>query len=321
MDFIKFKIEKSRKNIKPNSLNAYLISLRKLKEALTDEKEIKNLDFLKNEEKVIEFLHENYKLTTQKNYLAAIIVGLDAFGEKYEDEIIDYKSYLDELNNDYNTQISKNEKTEKQNKNWVSLKTLRKVMNEKKNDLIDRGVFKKDADEITRRQFNQLQEWVVANLYLNDENPPIRLDYGDMRVIKETDYNNLNKKELKENYLVVKSRNNKYFSFGNYKTEKTYNLKKIDVGKKLNSVLNIWLKYNKNGSLLVDTRGNSMSSNQLSKYVKKVFKETGKDINVNLLRHIYISEKFPPEKEKEKEEVAEKMHHSVKTQGTYSKKD
>ena len=318
MDFLKYKIEKSR-NIKPNSLKAYLISIKKLNDYMTDDEEFKNLDFLKDEDKVIEFLQTSFALTTQKNYLSAIIVALSSFKNKYEDELIDYRNRLDELNEKYNSEISKNEKNEKQDKNWMTLKQLRHILNQYKADLTERGAFKKK--ELSKKEMDILQKWLVGNLYINDDNPPTRLDYGNMRVIKESDYDDLSDKELEENYLVVKSRNNKMFSFGNYKTDKTYSVQKIKVGKKLNSIINIWLKYNKNGSLLLDTKGNPMSSNQLGKYIKKVFAPSGKDISVNLLRHIYISEKFPAEKEDEKEEVAKKMLHSKATQSTYSKKD
>mgnify|MGYP003642495996 FL=1 len=63
-----------------------------------------------------------------------------------------------------------------------------------------------------------------------------------------------------------------------------------------------------------------MNSNQLSKYINKVFSPTGKKISANLLRHIYITEKFPVEENNDKKEVAEKMGHSVDTQNSYSKK-
>lgn len=319
MDFLKFKIEKARPNIKENSLKAYLISIKKLNDYMTDGEEFKNLDFLEDEDKVLEFLSTSFKLTTQKNYLAAIIVALDAFGDKYEDELNDYKDRLNELNEKYNEEIEKNEKNEKQDKNWMSLKELRKIINSYKSDLTERGTFKKET--LTPKEKDIMQRWVVGNLYTNDDNPPIRLDYGSMRVIKHSDYEKLSEKELKENYLVVKSRNNKFFSFGNYKTDKTYGVKEVHVGKKLNSVLNIWLKFNKSGALLLNARGKPMNSNQLGKFITKTFSPSGKQISVNLLRHIFISEKFPPEKEKEKEEVADKMMHSKSMQKDYSKKD
>lgn len=320
MENLKEAIDKKR-NIKANSLNAYIISIKKLHNAIFGEDtEMKDIDFLKDEEKVLEAM-KDLKLNTQKNYLSAIIVSLDAMNDKgkYDDELKEYREYLETVNKSYYEQLNKNEKTEGQDENWVSLKELRKVMNGYKADLTDRGVFGKET--LTKKQFDILQKWVVANLYLHDDNPPIRLDYGDMGVIKEKDFDKLSEEDLdNNNYLVVKSRTKKYFHFGNYKTKKSQGIKTIPVGKVLNSVLNIWLKFNDEPYLLVDSQLKPMSSNQLSKYIVKVFQPTGKKITANLLRHIYISEKFPVEKNNEKAEVADKMGHSVDTQNSYAKK-
>ena len=319
MDKLKDAIDKKR-NIKSNSLNAYLIAIKKVHNAMFGDKEMKNIDFLKNEESVIKSIGD-LKLNTQKNYLSSIIVSLDAMNNKgkYDEELSIYRDHLEAVNKVYYEELNKNEKTEDQNENWVSLKELRKVMNGYKSDLIDRNVFKKDS--LTKKQFDILQRWVVANLYLHDDNPPVRLDYGDLEIKKFLDYEKLSDDELDENnYLVIKSRTNKFFHFGNYKTKKSQGIKKIPVGKVLNSVLNIWLKFNNEPYLLLDTHGKQMSSNQLSKYINKVFSPTGKKITANLLRHIYITEKFPVEENKNKKEVAKKMGHSVDTQNTYSKK-
>lgn len=320
MEKLREAIDKKR-NIKEISLKAYLISIKKVHNAiLGEDKEMENINFLKDEEKVLEAI-EGLKLNTQKNYLSAIIVSLDAMNDdgEYDKELKEYREYLETVNKSYYEQLNKNEKTEDQDENWVSLKELRKVMNGYKADLSDRDVFKKET--LTKKQFDILQKWVVANLYLNDSNPPIRLDYGDMAIIKEKDFEKLSDEDLNENnYLVIKSRTNKKFHFGNYKTKKSQGIKTIPVGKILNSVLNIWLKHNDQPYLLLDSQGNKMNSNQLSKYINKVFEPTGKKINANLLRHIYISEKFPVEKNNEKAEVADKMGHSVETQNSYAKK-
>ena len=311
-----------KRNIKANSLRAYIISITKIHNAIFGkDEEIKNIDFLKDEEKVLEAIKE-LKLNTQKNYLSSIIVSLDAMNEKgkYDSELKEYREYLETVNKSYYEQLNKNEKSETQDENWVSLKDLRKVMNSYKADLTDRNVFKKET--LTKKQFDILQRWVVANLYIgNDDNPPIRLDYGGMKIIKANDYQKLSDEELDQNnYLVIKSRTSKFFHFADYKTKKSQGIKNIPVGKVLNSVLNIWLKFNDTEYLLVDSQGKMMSSNQLSKYINKVFEPTGKKVSANLLRHVYISEKFPVEKNKEKEDIADKMAHSIETQNTYAKK-
>lgn len=321
MDKLKKAIDE-RRNIKENSLRAYIISIKKLHSAIFgDDKEIKNIDFLKDEDKVLDAI-KDLKLNTQKNYLSAVIVSLDAMDDKkYEKELTEYREYLDKLNKAYQEELSENKKTEDQEENWVSMKNLKKVMNSYKSDLTDRNVFKKDKGTLTKKQMDILQMWVVANLYLHDDNPPIRLDYGGMKIISENDYDDLSDDDLEtNNYLVVKSRTNKYFHFGNFKTKKSHGTKKIPVGKVLNSVLNIWLKFNETDHLLIDSRGNPMSSNQLSKYIAKTFEPTGKRVTANLLRHIYISEKHPVKENEEKKETADKMLHSVGTQEKYSKK-
>ena len=166
-----------------------------------------------------------------------------------------------------------------------------------------------------------MQKWVIANLFLNEENPPTRLDYSPMKIISKGEYDKLDEEERKENnYLVVLSRNNKFFSFNEYKTSGKYGENQVKVGKKLNSVLNIWLKYNKTDSLLLNSQGKPMSANGLGKEIKKVFEPTGKNISVNMLRHIFISEKYPKEKLDEKSQDAKKMGHSVDMQEKYSKK-
>ena len=85
MDKLKDAIDKKR-NIKANSLNAYIISIKKIHNAIFGEdKELENVDFLKNEDKVLEAI-KDLKLNTQKNYLSAIIVSLDAMNDdnKYD---------------------------------------------------------------------------------------------------------------------------------------------------------------------------------------------------------------------------------------------
>jgi hypothetical protein len=318
MDIIREAIDNKR-NIKPNSLKAYLISLQKTHDFIEGEGELEDLNFLKNEEEVVEKL-QDLKLSTQKNYLSAIIVALDAMNDEgdYDSELEYYRGYLAELQKQHQEEQEKQQKTKSQDENWASMKELRKVMNKYKADIMERELLTKQ--ELNRKQFDLVQKWVVANLFLDDENPPTRLDYAPMKVIKEEDFEKLSDDEKDDaNYLVLKSRNKKYFHFGEYKTAKKYGANVIPVGKKLNSVLNIWLRINPTDSLLLNSQGKPQTANGLGKYITKVFETTGKKIGVNMLRHIFITEKFEPQLD-EKQEVAKKMGHSVGTQELYAKK-
>ena len=306
-----------KRDLRESSLKAYASNMNKLHKLMFD-KEISGLDFLKDKKEVMKTI-ENKKLSTRKTYLAAIVVTLMAF-DKDEDLIKYYRDEMEDLAKQFSANMEEQKKSETQDKNWVSLSALRKVMRKYRNELNQKGIFKKEPDDLTNKEFDLLQKWIVASLYILDENPPLRNDYI-MTVISNKEYDKLSEKEIENNnYTVVKSRNNKMFSLGEYKTSGKYGTKIIPVGKKLNSALNIWLKFNTSGHLLLNSKKETMTANGLTKYLQKTFAPTGKNISSSMIRHIFISDKFPAEN-KEKEEVAEKMAHSVQQQTLYSKKD
>ena len=321
-DFVKdieTKIKQKRERVRESTLKSYIFNINKLAKTITGEP-IKSLKFLDDKDKVLESL-QKLKPTTRKTKLASIVVILSAF-DKDEKLIQFYRDEMLDLQKGFQQDMDKNEKSETQEKNWTTLANLRKVMRKYKNELIEKGVFNKPKSEITDKEFKLMQKWIVSSLYvLDDANPPRRLEYAETKIISESDYKKLSEKELKNNYLVVRGRNNKFFSFGDHKSEGKYGLQKITIGKKLNSALNIWLKYNDSNFLLSNSQHAPMSRNSLTKFIQNVFKPTGKSIGASMIRHIYISEKFPAEKQDEKEEVATKMGHSEDMQNQYSKKD
>jgi hypothetical protein len=313
---LKAKIKSSR-DIRESSLNAYIFNINKLHKLLFD-KEIENLKFLKDKDKVMKVIEEK-KLSTRKTYLASIVVSLMAM-DGDDDLIKYYRDEMEDLAKQHNSSMEEQKKSEQQDKNWVSLASLRKVMRRYRNELNEKNIFKKDPDDLSKKDFDLMQRWITASLYILDDNPPLRNDYI-MDVIDSKDYKDLTDAEKKsKNYLVVSSRNKKEFSLGETKTSGTYGLKLIPVGKKLNSALNIWLKFNKSGSLLLNSKGQPMTANGLTKYLNKVFSPTGKsNISSSMIRHIFITDKFPPKLD-EKKDVADKMGHSVKQQELYAKK-
>lgn len=319
MDIVKEKIIKNR-NLKESSIKTYVFNLNKLHKKIFD-KPIENLDFLLDVDKVINTLSE-LKLTTQKTYIASIVVALDAMKEKkYEKSLDKYREIMLDNIKDYNEDIKKQNKSETQSKNWISMKALKKVVNDYHKELKNKKVFEKSKNEITKKEKDLLQKWLVGSLYVIDnKNPPLRLDYTPLQIISLKDYNKLKDNQKDKNYLVNVSRNNKFFSFSNYKTDKTYGIKKIPVGNKLNSVLNSYLKLHDNKYLLLNNKGEPMTPNSLSKYITKVFEPTGKKITGTLIRHIYISEFLTGPSLQEKENLSELMAHNVATQTLYRKK-
>tara|TARA_R110000737_G_scaffold288139_1_gene294703 strand:- start:122 stop:1105 length:984 start_codon:yes stop_codon:yes gene_type:complete len=327
MEELKKEIEDNRK-ISKNSLNIYSKNLSKLAKDLTG-KEWENTSFLKKYDGVIKHL-EDMSLSTRKNYLASILVGLSPQGrgkyEKgYEKVAKQYTDYLTSQAKEYENQIIEQKKSAKQQGKWVSKEALDKVRKTYANAIKKLGYTQKSKEfrkGKEKRHQELIQKYLVASLYLL--HPPRRNSYANMKIISNSAFNKLpNGEKDDNNYLVVVSRNNKFFSFGDYKTKKQYGVQKITVDKGLNSVLNLWTNFNDSEHLLLDSRGNKMTTNGLTKFLYKVFEPTGKKISSTMIRHIVLTDKYGDESGyKEKLETAKAMGHSVEEQQkTYVKKE
>jgi len=293
------------RTIKQSSLKSYLIILKKL----NDDEPILNLEFLKDTDNILKKI-ETKAMTTQKNYLSAVLVTLNSFNKaEFNDAVKIYGDESDRLNDEYMAFIQTHEKDEKQKKNWTTIANLKKAMNRTKRNIDERGILKKE--ELNKTEMQLLQEYVIAGLFILQ--PPVRLNFNMLVVNKREDI------EKGKNYLLVESRNKKKFIIADYKTAKTYDTKEMEVNPEINKILNYWLKYNKTGFFLLNTRGGMLSSNGLSKMITKVFASTNKHITLNLIRHIYISENIDIETVNKSTQLASDMHHALLTQHTYIK--
>ncbi len=305
-------IAKERPKLKESSRNLYIRNIKKLSKLDNDKGDINFLmDFNK-----VEKLLEDKSNHTKKTYYASIVVVLKALKES--DEII--KKYSDAMYNlqeKYEKDITKQEKTEKQNKNWLDFDQLVSVMVDLRRLVFYKKLLQKE--KLNKAELMLLQQWLVSSLYLlePEQNPPVRLSYATMKIIKFKDYEKIEDK--KDNYLVIKSRNNKFFSFNDYKTSGSYGTKEIRVGSKLNTVLNHWLKYNKTGNLLLNSKLEPMNNNGLTKFINKIFEKTGKSISVSMIRHSYLSNRYKADQE-DRQKISEHMLHSTSEQTNYIKK-
>ena len=293
------------RTIKQSSLKSYLIILKKL----NDDEPILNLEFLKDTDNILQKI-ETKAMTTKKNYLSAVLVTLNSFNKaEFNDAVKIYGDESDRLNDEYMAFIQTHEKDEKQKKNWTTIANLKKAMNRTKRNIDERGILKKE--ELNKTEMQLLQEYVIAGLFILQ--PPVRLNFNMLVVNKREDI------EKGKNYLLVESRNKKKFIIADYKTAKTYDTKEMEVNPEINKILNYWLKYNKTGFFLLNTRGGMLSSNGLSKMITQVFASTNKHITLNLIRHIYISENIDIETVNKSTQLASDMHHALLTQHTYIK--
>ena len=300
-------IKENRPTIKQSSLNSYINSLKKL----NNDKKIVDLNYLKDF-KAIESIVKQRPITTQRAYITSILVVLSAYNKSEFDEVLtEYRAFLNDLNEDYDKEIQKHEKTDTQSKNWLPFSAFDKVRNDYLKQINKSGI-KKMQGGLSKMETELLQKYVVASLYTLV--PPVRLDYGNMTIIRSLDKN-----DGKGNFLYVKSRNKKYFIFNDFKNVKKMGSQLHDIPPKLNTVLNLWLKFNRFKHLLSTQSGNVLSDNGLSKYITKVFQPTGKTVTLNLLRHIFISENLDIEQSNKQLEIANQMMHSQSVQLSYAK--
>lgn len=316
IDSLLDKLKKKRPTLSNGSITTYKRNLIQLHKKMFDGNGgIESLDFLKDKEKVFDAI-KDMKPSSQKLILTTMCVFLNADDDKTNDAVCkDYRKEVLKIQTEMSNKNVGQHKTDKEKDNWVSWARLEKVRRHYRTQITNKSFMKtKTASTISNADFNLLQMWVVASLYTL--HPPIRNNYI-MTVIDEDDYKKISKSDqANTNYLVVKNKKEKYFVLNSYKTVAIHGQKIIPLEKMLNSVINIWLKFNDSGFLLLNIRKEELTNNGLTKLIQKTFAPTGKDnISVNMLRKIYLTDKYGDEKG-EKEKDADAMMHSVKTQQT-----
>lgn len=300
----------AKRTLSKNSENSYRRNLTKVLKLANSE----HFDCLDEPEKINKILFESGAAPASiRAYLASICVLRHA----QEKDAQPYKDFLTKLTIEQAEIDKHHEKTDKQEQNWSKMNELLKIVKQYEKDIKKNGLMKKQ--QLTNKEYDLLQKYVVGMLYVgdNENHPPVRCDYAPMRIVSKREYDEIENKN--ENYLINKSRNKKQFAFHNYKTIKVYGPKIIDVSPIINTALNKLLKYNKSDYLLKNTSGGVMNKNGLSKFLNRVFSPSGKDISVNMLRHIYISENKPPELIEKYKNMSDKMFHSTELQNAYSK--
>lgn len=288
MDISKI-IQEARPNVKPQSIRTYVSNIKKI----AGEKEITNIDFLNNPNEIFSKL-EGMKLTMKRNILSSILVLLSAV----DSESRLYKTYSDKLlklTMEYKRQQDKNEKTETQVKNWVEHSELINIA---------KKMIKKNPGS---------ENALIAGLY--SYQPPTRLDFYDMQIVGPKD-----EIDNEKNYLVVQSQRTKRFIFNDYKSANKYNTITIPVNKQLNTVINKFLKLNPGRKYLLQNKaGMPITRNALGKKLPVIFKDTGKHVTLNIIRHVYISENINIEQTKKNKELAKTMMHGQSVQLEYAK--
>jgi hypothetical protein len=296
------------KSIKPSSLKLYLSNLKRL----NGDQEIKNFNFLKSIDTVMDKIKEKSK-NTQRTYLISIVSLLkqDIKNKKLYD--VYYKKLME-----YNKELKDNTtKSDKQNANWIEQEQVLEIYNKLK-DNVDEYINNK---KISKKEYDYLIDFVVLSLYTLQ--PPRRcMDFLKMKIV------NIYEDTVDKDYNYISLSENKFY-FNNYKTAGTYKTQTTDINNNLMNVIKQYIKHHplnkelkkKKGiiNFLVKYNGDPyITANSITRILNKVFE---KKISVSMLRAIYLTDKYK-NLNKEKEADAKAMGTSTLTADTnYIKTD
>jgi hypothetical protein len=268
------------RQLSQNSINLYKRNLLKL----NDNKPIKSFNFLKNKEEILNKIKE-LKPTTQRSYIISICSVLRDI-PKYKKMYEEYFELLKDFNNDLKVNT---DKSEKQEKNWISQEEVLSVHKKLKEDVMNLLQKKRKIDKAV---FNKLLNYTILSLYTLI-NPRRNKDYSLMKIASNTDDENYN-------YLMIDKKNTMKFLLNKYKTDKKYHSVEIDVPDDLKEVIQLYLKYHPLKAelkkkdydipFLVDEQGKGFKNRtEITKILNKIF---GKKISSSMLRNIFLTDKY-----------------------------
>lgn len=310
--------KKQKPNASDITLKTYISNLQNLHKIINNKKDIDSLEFLEDMDKVLDALKEK-SMQTIKNYLVPVVISLSS-EDKYKTLIEKYNMKIKELQDKILDIYDKNEKSEKQEANWINheevLKLLRKLKKETKE------LFEKPMDKLNNKEKDLIQQYLIIYLYSGKSLPVLRNDYAEMKVVDEDEKMSDNK-----NYLVIKKKGNPYFKLNAFKTSKYKGEQEIPIKDiELKKLINKWLKIQGTDYLLINTKDYTpMTANGITKYLNKIFqKHYKKNVSSSLLRSIYITKQYenPKLTISEKKKLAEEMLHSKNvSESVYNKID
>lgn len=307
MDNVEFKqyLKKKRETLSTSSINTYSSILRSLYKKVFGEGLIDVKKF-ENTKTIIKHL-EDIPPNRRKTILSALVI------------ITDKKEYRELMMNDiqrYKEEINKQEKTDAQEKNWVTSEEIGAKLKELQK--IATPLMTKQTS-LTNGELQQVQNYIILALLGGSMGilPRRAKDYVDFKI------RNINTKE--DNYMTE---DGKQLVFNSYKTARAYGEQRIKLPTKLRNILRKWITLNPSDYLLIDSLnqplgGPMKSANgsvKLNQRLEKIF--NGKKAGVNMLRHAKLTEKFGHmiEQEKNIDRTMEQMGSSSNMLKNYVKK-
>ncbi len=308
------RIGRGRSSANSATLKTYARRIKKVFHMLYPDRPFIGSAFLNREsQKVIRAIEEsNIADSSKKDMYVAIVASYppDARG-KTKNGLFSYKRKMNEWLIELDDRSKKQKKTNLEEKKWVSAEVIEKA----RSDLLKKAL-------ITEKKKDMMDFYALSFFTLL---PPRRAaDYGEMKI----SYN----EDLPTNVLVPTQASDNYkkfhkFVFNDFKlSEKkgseTFTreyVENLPRGKEIVDMLDSLVKLQNIGYIFDYAR----NEKAMSKYISRLSKRTlGKAVNINVFRHIYISNFLKTNPFLlQKEMVATFMSHSVQQQALYRRRE
>jgi hypothetical protein len=251
--------------------NSRLISLQR---ALN----ISLLEILKNPEIHYQQIQKKYtSLTTRKNILTVILVLFREDKELHENKSAyeRWKKLHDDLGRLQQAKVRRSEPEDKQVEKYTSFEEI-----------------ESKYEELKRRGFHDTLRHSMQFTLLSviTHIRPKRADLGAVEIYRDDD-----PRKTDQNYIVLRKPKDggSYLVMNMYKTSKYYQTVEEDIPEGLVRDIEQSLTRHPRKYLFTKEKGDPMSNNTYSVFVRQTFEEIfGRSTGVSLLRHIYITEKL-----------------------------
>ena len=217
------------------------------------------------------------------------------------------KRQVQVLLNAINERYATNLKTKKQEANWVDITDIDEKIDELEDEI---------TTEITFENYKNILRFLILIFH---KAIPVRNDLVRSKII----YENEDYSDPAFNYILI---NEKVFVMNNYKTKKQYGQKRLSLPPVIMDAFDMYLPilkhFSPHGYFYAKLNGEQQTSVQFTKLFNSIWQCDGLKIGSTQIRRSVVSELYDVEHEQKKQELANKMCHSVNTASLiYAKKN
>jgi hypothetical protein len=275
----------------------------------------------KHWEKLMQVIGVSKSIHTKKNRYAVLKIWCEMHDlpEKYSNQL---QEKIDNLVEEVNNQYSTNMKSEKIDKNWVSVPELKTTI-----EMLKSKVLPAEAID-TYNEFRALIKYLVLLIHVS---MPLRNDLACAKIFLTNEVPKSKSGEKRENNEIIinKSKKTAQLILNDYKTAGTYGQKVLDFPPEIAKEIIKWypviIRMSPKAWLIPDRDDpeKCISRVTYTKLFNSIFSDTGKKVSTTQIRRTIVSDVVKPEpnETKKRAELANVMGHSIDTQNKYAKAD